>query len=132
VTPKYQHVQAGVHFEEVGEMLDALSPIDPQTSYLVDEANKAIKALASHLKTTTPMHQLNRANDVDMIDSLCDQIVTAIGVAHSFDYNIAGALWEVDASNWSKFVDGRPLFDSNGKIAKGPDYFKANLENFVV
>jgi len=132
VTPKYQHVQAGVHFEEVGEMLDALSPIDPQTAFFVDNANEAVKALAKHLKTITPLHQLYRDNNVDMLDSLCDQIVTAIGVAHGFDYNIASALWEVDSSNWSKFVDGKPLFDSNGKITKGPDYFKANLEPFTL
>lgn len=132
VTPKYQHVQAGVHFEEVGEMLDALNPIDPQTAFLVDKANEAVKALAKHLKTITPMHELYRASNVDMLDSLCDQIVTATGVAYSFDYNIASALWEVDESNWSKFVGGKPIFDSNGKISKGPDYFKPDLEPYTI
>jgi hypothetical protein len=38
---------------------------------------------------------------------------------------------EVNASNWSKFVDGHPLFDTNQKIQKGPDYVKARLEPYL-
>jgi hypothetical protein len=41
------------------------------------------------------------------------------------------AMDEVNASNWSKFVDGQPIVDANQKIAKGPGYFKANLSAFV-
>ena len=33
----------------------------------------------------------------------------------------------VSRSNWSKFVDGQPQFDENGKIAKPSTYRKPDL-----
>jgi hypothetical protein len=38
------------------------------------------------------------------------------------------ALRRVNGSNWSKFNDdGQPIFDENGKIAKGPRYERPDL-----
>lgn len=38
---------------------------------------------------------------------------------------------EVNRSNWSKFVDGKPVFDENGKIKKGDGYTPPDLSKFV-
>ena len=62
---------------------------------------------------------------------MCDQIVTAIGVGYMLDFDMVGALTEVNSSNWSKFEDGEPIFDENGKIAKGKDYFKPELAKYI-
>jgi len=48
-----------------------------------------------------------------------------------FELNILDGLTEVNRSNWSKFVDGKPLFDENGKIKKGPGYSKPDLSGLV-
>ena len=66
-----------------------------------------------------------------MLDALCDQIVTAIGVAHRFGFDIQGALAEVNRSNWSKLVDGQFQHDANGKVIKPADYSPPNLAPFV-
>lgn len=34
-------------------------------------------------------------------------------------------------SNLSKFKDGAPVFDENGKIAKADGYFKPDLAKFL-
>ena len=47
-------------------------------------------------------------------------------------YNISRAMKEVNGSNYSKFVDGYPVFEDNQKIKKGPDYYKAVLEPYLV
>ena len=67
----------------------------------------------------------------ELLDALCDQIITAIGVAHMFGMNIEGALTEINRSNWSKFVNEAPVFDENGKITKGPDYTPPDLTEFL-
>jgi predicted HAD superfamily Cof-like phosphohydrolase len=67
----------------------------------------------------------------ELLDALCDQIVTAVGVAHMFGMDIESALNEVNASNWSKFVDGNPVFNEHGKIAKGPGYFEPKIAEFA-
>ena len=116
---KNRAVQIGCHFEEVAEMLTA---IDSHSIDLGTTANNYKKNFAVR------MHEVDR---IELLDALCDQIVTAVGVAHMFGMDIEGALAEVTRSNYSKFVDGKPVFDANGKIAKPPSYSKPNLEQFV-
>ena len=67
----------------------------------------------------------------ELLDALVDQIVTAVGVGHMMGMDVLGALEEINRSNFSKFEDGKPVFDENGKITKGKDYVKPNLEKFV-
>ena len=120
-TDKNRAVQIGCHFEEVGEMLRAMS-----------ESSHSLDALASGYKRHTEVEIDDENLDrTAMIDALCDQIVTAAGVAHMFGMDIEGALAEVIRSNNSKFVDGKPVFDANGKIAKPPTYSKPDLTPFV-
>lgn len=117
-TDTNRRVQTGVHFEEVAEMLESLRL-----------PTSEISKLATALKKGEM--DLPYPDRLELLDSLCDQIVTAIGVAHMFDLDVVGGLKEVDASNWSKFVNGKPIFDENGKIKKGANYFKPNLEKFI-
>jgi len=125
-------VQTGVHFEEVHEMLCEVKALEPETELLLSKAKLAMKDLADHFKKTTDVvFIIDEADHVNYLDSLCDQIVTAIGTAHFMGYNVTGALKEVSNSNYSKFIDGECIKDSNGKIAKGPDYFKADLTQFI-
>jgi predicted HAD superfamily Cof-like phosphohydrolase len=126
-------VQTGVHFEEIYEMIAEITPLSTETDVLLAKAKQAMKDLADHFKQSTDIvFIIDDDAHVNYLDSLCDQIVTAIGTAHFMGYDISPAVEEVDASNWSKFIDGQCIKDSNGKIAKGPDYFKANLKQFVV
>lgn len=125
-------VQTGVHFEEIYEMLTEIKALEPETEVLLAKAKLAMKDLADHFKQSTDVIFIVDADDhVNYLDSLCDQIVTATGVAYFMGYAITAALNEVDQSNWSKFIDGECITDSNGKIAKGPNYFKADLSKFV-
>ena len=115
-------VQLGVHFEEVGEMFEALG----------------IGAIADSMHELGMAFKKKEVNKEDLVidrkallDALADQIVTATGVAHMYGLDIVGALNEVNRSNYSKFVNGRAVFDENGKIKKGQDYSKPNLDPFV-
>jgi len=72
------------------------------------------------------------ADDVELLDSLCDQVVTGTGVAHMQGYHFVDALVEVNLSNWSKFdAQGRPIFNEHGKIIKGPNYYKPDLVSYA-
>lgn len=138
LTVKDVQVQTGVHFEEVGEMLDEIHGLDLETTELLDRANRAMKALAKHFKESPePVFIIDEDKHINYLDALCDQIVTATGVAHFMQYAVVDAVDEVDRSNWSKFLldeeTGKLVCvkDANGKIAKGPNYFKADLSKYV-
>lgn len=112
-------VQAGCHLEEVSEFASAIG-----NQWLAQH----LEECAHELKVEKPEMSVD---PVLTLDALCDQIVTAIGLAHMAGWDIISALAEVDRANWSKFVDGAPVFDANGKIQKGPAYIPPALEGFV-
>lgn len=130
-TSKQFHTQTGVHFEEVAEMLDEITPLAPKAIILLHEAKVALKALATYLKETDETITVEPHARANFLDAICDQIVTGTGVAQHCGFPVVEALTEVNASNWSKFVDGKPIVDANGKIMKGPDHFKPDLSAFV-
>jgi hypothetical protein len=129
-TSKNLHTQLGVHFEEVAEMLQALDTDDLKTCALLLRAEVVLSELADHLKGSDDLIKVKQG-ETEILDALCDQIVTGIGVGHMLDYEMQSAMEEVNNSNWSKFVDGQPVFNENQKIIKGPDYFKPDLKPFI-
>ena len=125
-TDKNRAVQIGCHFEEVAEMVDSLEYYSSCLKDCMYDLEFHYKSLENGVETNNP-----DIDKLELLDSLCDQIVTAIGVAHMFGMDIEGALAEVNRSNWSKFVDGKPQFDVNGKISKPVSYSKPDLKGFV-
>jgi predicted HAD superfamily Cof-like phosphohydrolase len=120
-------VQIGCHYEEVGELAHAL--VDHDTAVALDYASILYKD-----KDANSMDLLNFMDSdkkMELLDSLCDQIVTAIGVAHMLGMDIEGALAEVNRSNHSKFEDGKAVFNDQGKIAKGKNYTPPDLAKFI-
>lgn len=132
-TKDNQRVQMGVHLEEVAEMFDGLTETsfnDSANRTKLTATSQSLRILSDSLKKD-PDFKLSVTDKLAVLDSLCDQIVTAVGVAHSLGFDILGALAEVSRSNNSKFVDGKPIFNEHGKIAKGPAYSKPELEKFL-
>lgn len=129
-TDKSRVVQIGCHLEEVAEMTGALARgKDSLTEMLNESANDCKKASDEEIAYFSSI--IGEIDRIELLDSLCDQIVTAIGVAHMFGFDIEGALKEVNRSNFSKFVDGKTVFNQQGKIAKPDSYSPPQLEQFI-
>ena len=123
-TEKDFNVQLGCHLEEFVEMLDSLT-IGDYPNFL--KAIDTIEEISEKLKAGTLT--VSSVDRVDLLDSLADQIVTAVGVGHCAKMDMNAAVQEVNDSNWSKFnYKGFPEFDENGKIKKGERYRKPNLK----
>lgn len=130
-TSKNLHTQLGVHCEEIVEMLQEMDGQTEITTRLIANAEQAMHELAEHLKATDLTVVIPEYKRIRFLDALCDQVVTATGVADLAGFDFPGAMAEVNRSNWSKFVDGKPIFNENKKIMKGPDYRQADLEPYV-
>ena len=118
--------QMACHFEEVDEMIDSTN-IHPFTNHLYEVRRNCKQIRDNNLSSDC----ISKGDNLELLDALADQIVTAVGVAYMMGFDIIGALTEVNASNWSKFVDGKAVTDENGKIIKGSDYFKPQLEKYL-
>lgn len=128
---KMRDVQLGVHLEEVAEMI-ASTEFQTYHEVMFGEQSAAHEAIVTLSKALKSGIALSKPSDrKEFADSLCDQIVTAIGLAYAHGIDIEGALDEVNKSNWSKFTDGKAEFDENGKIKKGAGYVKPDLSRFV-
>ena len=119
-------VQIGCHYEEVSEMGAALC----------DDVRFALAATAllyrkNQSRYIVTVEELSADARVELLDALCDQIVTAVGVAYMMGMDIEGALAEVNRSNWSKFEGGVPVFNEHGKIAKGVQYTPPELSDYI-
>ena len=68
----------------------------------------------------------------EVADALTDILYVTYGAGHAFGINLDKCFAEVQNSNMSKLgLDGKPIFNDKGKVMKGPNYFKPNLEKFV-
>jgi predicted HAD superfamily Cof-like phosphohydrolase len=129
-TMKDKRVQIGCHIEEFGEMLESIGYTEtPELEMIIKEADWFKGNNRSFTDTQEDM--IFHCDKDALLDSLIDQIVTAVGVCHMMGFDVEGALDEVNRSNFSKFENGKPVFDSNGKIAKGVNYTKPDLTQFV-
>ncbi len=75
---------------------------------------------------------IDTKNLVEVADALTDILYVTYGAGHSFGINLDECFAEVQRSNMSKLsIDGKPIYNENGKVMKGPNYFKPNLKKFI-
>ena len=68
----------------------------------------------------------------EVADALTDILYVTYGAGHSFGINLDNCFQEVQSSNMSKLgKDGKPIYNEKGKVMKGPNYYKPDLEKFI-
>jgi len=68
----------------------------------------------------------------EVADALTDILYVTYGAGHAFGINLDDCFEEVQKSNMSKLgKDGKPIYNEHGKVMKGPNYFKPNLNKFL-
>ncbi|MDA0740923.1 MAG: nucleoside triphosphate pyrophosphohydrolase family protein [Bacteroidetes bacterium] len=68
---------------------------------------------------------------VEVADALGDMMYILCGtiLSHGMQHIIEEVFEEIQASNMSKLgEDGKPIYRADGKIMKGPAYFKPNIK----
>ena len=73
-------------------------------------------------------------NDIkEVADALTDILFVTYGAGHAFGINLDKCFEEVQNSNMSKLgSDGKPIYNDKGKVMKGPNYFKPDLNKFII
>lgn len=68
---------------------------------------------------------------VEVADALGDMLYILCGtiLEHGMQYKIEEVFQEIQRSNMSKLgADGKPIYRKDGKVLKGPDYFKPAIK----
>lgn len=78
--------------------------------------------------------QAANANDlVEVADALGDMLYILCGtmIEHGMQDKIEAVFDEIQKSNMSKLgEDGKPIYREDGKVLKGPHYFKPDIKQF--
>ena len=68
----------------------------------------------------------------EIADALTDILYVTYGAGHAYGIDLDKCFSEVQKSNMSKLnEDGKPIYNENGKVMKGPKYFEPNLKQFI-
>ena len=68
----------------------------------------------------------------EVADALTDILYVTYGAGHAFGIDLDKCFDEVQRSNMSKLgEDGKPIYNENGKVMKGPNYFQPDLGKFT-
>ena len=77
-----------------------------------------------------------KENDViEVADALGDMLYILCGtiLEHGMQYKIEEVFNEIQLSNMSKLgANGKPIYREDGKVMKGPNYFKPNISEILV
>ncbi len=71
---------------------------------------------------------------VEVADALGDMLYILCGtiLEHGMQYKIEEVFNEIQRSNMSKLgADGNPIYREDGKVMKGPSYFKPNIKEIL-
>ena len=71
---------------------------------------------------------------VEIADALGDMLYILCGtiLEHGLQHKIEEVFDEIQRSNMSKLgEDGKPIYREDGKVMKGPNYFKPNFEKIL-
>ncbi|MCF6308298.1 MAG: nucleoside triphosphate pyrophosphohydrolase family protein [Flavobacteriaceae bacterium] len=103
---------------------------DSPTSELTKEKN----VLRFNLMKEENEEYLEAANDNDLVevaDALGDMLYILCGtiIEHGMQHKIEEVFNEIQKSNMSKLgADGKPIYREDGKVLKGPNYFKPDIK----
>lgn len=71
---------------------------------------------------------------VEVADALGDMLYILCGtiLEHGMQYKIEEVFNEIQKSNMSKLGEnGKPIYREDGKVMKGPNYFKPNIKSIL-
>ena len=120
------------NFEKVGLFMKTFGQeVKLNASFSSDKINKLridlIEEELEELKDAISKKDLK-----ETIDALTDILYVTYGAGHAFGVNLDKCFEEVQNSNMSKLgKDGKPIYNENGKVMKGPNYFKPDLSKFI-
>ena len=120
------------NFQKVKLFMDTYGQeVKDKAEFSDEKTNKLrIDLIKEELEELT--QAMNDKNLLEVADALTDILYVTYGAGHAFGINLDNCFKEVQSSNMSKLgSDGKPIYNEKGKVMKGPNYFKPDLNKFV-
>ena len=120
------------NFEKVGFFMKTFGQDVKQSSSFSSEKINALRVSLIKEELDELIEAMNKKDLVEVADALTDILYVTYGAGHAFGINLDDCFEEVQKSNMSKLGnDGKPIYNNDGKVMKGPKYFKPDLKKFL-
>ena len=120
------------NFEKVGSFMKTFGQeVKTKSGLSTEKINKLRISLIN--EELEEFKEAIKNNDLkEAADALTDILYVTYGAGHAFGINLDKCFDEVQKSNMSKLGnDGKPIYNEQGKVMKGPKYFKPDLSKFL-
>mgnify|MGYP001205678498 FL=1 len=120
------------NFEKVGLFMKTFGQeVKKKSSFSTEKINKLRVSLIN--EELEEFKEAIKNNDLkEVADALTDILYVTYGAGHAFGIDLDKCFDEVQNSNMSKLgQDGKPIYNNDGKVMKGPNYFKPDLSKFL-
>ena len=120
------------NFEDVKKFMETFGQMVRTKPQFPDE--KTIQLRYDLIKEE--LNELEQAmktkNLKEIADALTDILYVTYGAGYAYGINLDKCFKEVQRANMSKLgKDGKPIYNEQGKVMKGPNYSAPNLKEFV-
>tara|TARA_B100001121_G_scaffold261148_1_gene240936 strand:+ start:216 stop:593 length:378 start_codon:yes stop_codon:yes gene_type:complete len=120
------------NFEKVGLFMSTFGQEVKKKSELSSEKINSLRLSLIQEELEELTKAIQDDDIVEVADALTDILYVTYGAGHAFGINLDKCFDEVQKSNMSKLdSNGKPIYNDNGKVMKGPDYFKPDLSKFI-
>ena len=120
------------NFEKVGSFMKTFGQeVKTKSGLSTEKINKLRVSLIN--EELEEFKEAIKNNDLkEAADALTDILYVTYGAGHAFGINLDKCFDEVQQSNMSKLGnDGKPIYNEQGKVMKGPKYFKPDLSKYI-
>ena len=114
-----------IFMEKFGQMVRTKPqfPDDKTMRLRLDLIKEELSELEEAMKTK---------NLKEVADALTDILYVTYGAGYAYGIDLDQCFKEVQRANMSKLgEDGKPIYNDQGKVMKGPNYTKPDLSKFV-
>ena len=120
------------NFNKVGTFMKTFGQeVKTKPSFSTDKINKLRLDLIKE-ELTELTEAMNNKDLLEVADALTDILYVTYGAGHAFGINLDKCFEEIQNSNMSKLDEnGKPIYNEHGKVMKGPNYFKPNLNKII-
>ena len=120
------------NFEKVGLFMRTFGQEIKNKSELSSEKINSLRLSLIQEELDELTKAINEKDILEVADALTDILYVTYGAGHAFGIDLDKCFDEVQNSNMSKLdLKGKPIYNDQGKVMKGPNYFKPNLSKFL-
>ena len=116
-------------FHETYQLLSNHSP-----TVAIPEAIKTLRYELMKEENEEYKEAVDNNDMVEVADALGDMLYILCGtiITHGMQHKISEVFEEIQRSNMSKLgIDGKPIYREDGKVMKGPNYFKPDIAKIL-